>query len=71
MANEFNKFFTQAGKNISNSIDPVSKKPCDYIPDKEICLLEFREITEHTVITTIEGMQSKVSMDASGINTKM
>jgi hypothetical protein len=31
IANEFNSFFTRVGKQISNSIPPVSKAPEDYV----------------------------------------
>ena len=33
MADEFNKFFAEAGKKIYNSVDPVNKSPLDYVPN--------------------------------------
>ena len=33
MAEEFNNFFSQAGKNVSDSVEPTTKQPTDYIPD--------------------------------------
>ncbi len=31
IANHFNKFFTNVGEEIANSVPPVNKKPEDYI----------------------------------------
>ena len=41
MADEFNKFFAEAGKKIYNSVDPVNKSPLDYVPNK-IMLIKMK-----------------------------
>ena len=71
MANAFNAFFTEAGKNIYNSVEPTTKKPTDYIPDNSPPLMEFNDINEVMVISTISNMDPKSSVDASGISMKM
>ncbi len=49
MANHFNEFFTQIGKNISNSIPVVQKRPEDYVVyDRDIPALNLMNTTpEH------------------------
>ena len=71
MADEFNKFFSQAGKKIYETVSPITTKPTDYVQDKDIPPLEFRNIQQAEVIETINNMEPKTSIDASGINSKM
>ena len=68
IADNFNKFFTQAGQKIYNSVDPLRRQPCDYIPDRNTPLLNFNNITETVVLLTIGKMESKSSTDANGVN---
>ena len=71
MANEFNKFFTEAGKKIYNSVNPVIKSPLDFVPDTNPPPMRFDNISEVTVISIIDNMEAKTSVDSSGINMKM
>jgi len=46
MANHFNEFFTQIGKNISNSVPVVQKQPEDYVVyDRDIPALNLMNTT--------------------------
>jgi hypothetical protein len=72
MANHFNKFFTQIGKNISNSIPPVQKQPEDYIEyGREIPVLNLTNTTPEHVKKVITGLAPKTSCDVSGVSTKL
>ena len=71
MAEEFNKFFASAGRKVYQSVQPTTKQPCDYIPDKDIHPLNFSNISEGLVVQTIDNMDPKTSQDASGISMKM
>ena len=71
MADEFNKFFAEAGKKIYNSVDPVNKSPLDFVPNTNPPPLRFDNISEITVISIIDNMEAKTSVDSSGINMKM
>ena len=66
MAEEFNKFFASAGRKVYQSVQPTTKQPCDYIPDKDIHPLNFSNISEGLVVQTIDNMDPKTSQDASG-----
>jgi hypothetical protein len=68
MANHFNEFFSQIGKNISNSIPVVQKQPEDYIVyDRDI----LTNTTPEHVKKVISGLASKSSCDVSGVSTKL
>jgi len=71
MANEFNSFFTSAGRNIYNSVTPTTRTPTDYLQDNNAPTLTLDNISEAVVISTINNMDSKTSVDASGISMKM
>ena len=68
MAEEFNNFFTMAGKKVAESVEPIHKLPTEYIPDANPTLLKFENISEHTIVDIISEMESKSSMDAMGVN---
>ena len=70
-ADAFNRFFTQAGKRIYESVEPTSKDPCDYIPDRDIPPLILHDITEAKICQTIDNMDPKTSTDSNGISMKM
>ena len=70
MAEEFNNFFTMAGKKVAESVEPIHKLPTEYIPDANPTLLKFENISEHTIVDIISEMESKSSMDAMGVNMK-
>jgi hypothetical protein len=72
IAREFNSFFTRVGKQISDSIPPVSKAPEDYVyynhqfPD-----LSLGNTTPEHVKKVISKFQPKTSCDVQGQSTKM
>jgi signal recognition particle subunit SEC65 len=72
IANHFNTFFTNIGKDISNSIPPVQKQPEDYIQyDHVFPNLNLTNTTPEHVIKVIKSLAPKLSCDVQGISTKM
>jgi len=72
IATQFNKFFTSAGKNISDSVQNVRKKPEDYINyDREIPMLNLQNTTLDHVKKIIKSLAPKFSCDVTGTSTKM
>jgi len=72
IANHFNRFFTTVGKQISDSVIPVSKNPEDYIDyGREIPDLNLQNTTPEHIQKIIKKLQSKLSVDSNGISTKM
>jgi hypothetical protein len=72
MANHFNKFFTNVGEEIANSVPPINKKPEDFINyGRPIPNLQLGNTTAEHVIKTIKKLQPKNSCDIDGVSTKM
>jgi hypothetical protein len=72
IASQFNKFFTSAGKNISDSVQPVAKQPEDYINyGREIPVLNLQNTTIEHVKKIIKSLAPKLSCDVTGTSTKM
>jgi hypothetical protein len=71
MANHFNEFFTQIGKNISNSIPAVQQQPEDFIDGRQIPELNLTNTTPDHVKKIISGLAPKTSCDVSGVSTKL
>jgi hypothetical protein len=72
IATEFNSFFTRVGKQISNSIPPVSKAPEDYINyNRNIPNLNLGNTTPEHIKKVISKFQPKTSCDVQGQSTKM
>jgi len=72
ISNHFNSFFTQIGKNISNSIPPIQKKPEDFIQyGREIPELNLTNTTPEHVKKVIRGLAPKQSCDVFGTSTKL
>ena len=73
IAEEFNKFFVDAGHKVANSIDPINKDPAEYLlneqpPPPEMYL---NEISQGEFINIVEQMEPKSSMDLNGISIKI
>jgi hypothetical protein len=72
IANHFNRFFTQVGKNISSSIPPVQKQPEDFIHyDHVFPNLNLTNTTPEHVKKVIKSLAPKQSRDVSGTSTKL
>ena len=71
IAEEFNSFFTKAGRNIADSVEPIAVQPADFLPNTNPPKLRLDNISQHQVVDIISAMDSKVSVDASGVNMKM
>ena len=71
IANEFNSFFTNAGKKIANEITPTTKLPKSYLPNDSEQKLEFSKVSQAEVVNIIQGFQSKSSFDREGISMKL
>ncbi len=65
-------FFTNIGKQISNSVPPVTKKPEDYIDyGREIPSMHLGNTTPAHVLKTIKKFKAKNSCDINGVSSKM
>jgi hypothetical protein len=72
MANEFNKFFTTAGTRISETVNPTSLNPDDFIPlNPDPPQLEFGVVSPAVIVSTIRSFISKSSSDIDGLSTKL
>ena len=72
IASQFNTFFTSAGKEISNSVPPVTKRPEEYVNyNRDIPPLNLTNTTPAHVKKVIRSLAPKFSCDVSGISTKM
>jgi potassium voltage-gated channel Eag-related subfamily H protein 8 len=71
MASEFNTFFTRVGREISESIQPVTMNPEDNVhyahdfPD-----MSFNNVTPDYILRILKGFSAKSSCDMDGISTK-
>jgi len=72
IANQFNRFFTAAGQQISDNVRPVTKLAEDYVNyDRVVPDLLLQNTTPEHVKKIIKGLKPKLSADAQGISTKM
>jgi len=72
IADKFNEFFAKIGPEIAKSVNPTTAKPEDFLPIYEdLFPLEFYNITPNVVNDIIKSMQTKNSMDADGLSTKL
>ncbi len=72
IANQFNKFFTAVGRQISDSVLPVQKNPEDYIDyGRPVPDLSLQNTTPEHIQKIIKKLQPKISNDAQGVSTKM
>jgi signal recognition particle subunit SEC65 len=72
IANQFNKFFTAVGRQISDSVLPVQKNPEDYINyGRPVPDLSLQNTTPEHIQKIIKKLQPKISNDAQGVSTKM
>jgi len=70
IAEEFNAFFTEVGKKISDSVEPVDSPPDDFLtPDCP--KLNLSTISQAELIDTINIMEPKSSTDIHGISMKL
>jgi hypothetical protein len=68
MANHFNSFFTSVGKKISNSVQPVAKKPEDYVDyGRDIPAFQLGNTTPEHIIQVIKKFSPKNSCDINGV----
>ena len=70
MAEEFNQFFTEAGKKIANSVNPITRQPEDF-ESPDCPLLSFNLITKSELLAIINKMEAKSSTDINGISMKL
>jgi hypothetical protein len=72
ISNEFNKFFSEVGVHISNSINPTSLDPEDFVPpNPNPPTLELGLTSPATVFHTIQNFQAKLSCDLEGISMQL
>jgi hypothetical protein len=72
IANQFNRFFTAAGQQISDNVRPVNKSAEEYINYGRIIPdLLLQNTTPEHIKKIIKSLKPKLSSDAQGISTKM
>jgi hypothetical protein len=72
IANQFNTFFTEVGRQISDSVPSVAKRPEDYINyGRPIPDLSLQNTTPEFIKKIIKNLKPKLSIDAEGVSTKM
>jgi hypothetical protein len=72
MAEEFNNFFSNIGSTISNTVNPTTLEPDDFIPpNPNPPSLEFSATSPSVIINIIKLLEPKNSMDLDGISTKL
>ena len=52
-------------------METITKKPTDFLPISNTPQLRLDNISQHQIIDIISAMDSKASVDASGVNMKM
>ena len=70
MAEEFNSFFTEAGKRIANSVNPIAHQPDNFV-SPECPQLSFSQISQAQLLEIINSMDAKSSTDINGISMKL
>jgi hypothetical protein len=72
IANAFNEFFVNVGKQISDSVPIVSKSPESYL-DPPIIIEEFNlhNVTPEYIVKIVKLLASKSSTDMDGLSSKM
>jgi hypothetical protein len=72
IANQFNTFFTEVGRQISDSVPSVAKSPEEYINyGRPVPDLSLQNTTPELVKKIIKNLKPKLSYDAEGVSTKM
>ena len=73
IAQELNEFFSQAGKKVAASVEPISKGPLEFFPvtETEPPSLQIREISQGELINIIDCMEPKGSQDLYGMSSKI
>ncbi|MBM3939105.1 MAG: hypothetical protein FJ333_10715, partial [Sphingomonadales bacterium] len=71
-ANVFNRFFTNIGLEIHNTVPPSSKSFADFLPlNPNPSILEFNEIGPIHISDIIKSLPNKSSQDLSGVSLKL
>jgi len=72
ISNEFNNFFVKVGKEISDSVPPVTANFENYIPQNpNIEQLNLQNTTPEHIIKIAKSMAGKNSADSDGVSSKM
>ena len=74
IAEEFNKFFVDAGHKVASFIQPVQKDPIAYLSEINSPSppeMHLNEISQGEFINIVEQMEPKSSQDLNGVSTKI
>jgi hypothetical protein len=72
IANQFNKFFSSVGVQISENVEPTNANFADYLREyPNVLPLNFGAISQAEFITLINNLEPKSSGDIDGISNKM
>ncbi len=72
IAEEFNTFFSNIGKKISNSVTPTVKSAESYLSYNEnLPNIELNPVRSSQIVDIVKLMESKSSVDSDGLSTKL
>jgi len=71
IANAFNDFFVDIGKNISESVPPTQKIPENFLQDINPPDMHLNPISPGTVVSLLKSLKSKSSVDIEGLTVKL
>jgi hypothetical protein len=68
IANTFNKFFTEAGVNMANSVNETSVPPEEFLGDTLAPEFQLGQTSPAEIVNIIRSFESKTSSDIDGIS---
>jgi len=71
IANAFNDFFADVGKNISDSVPPSQKVPENFLQDINPPDMFLNPISPATVVNLLKSLKSKSSTDIEGLTVSL
>ena len=71
ISNEFNKFFTNIGLNLSSSVTTTGTKFQDYLGQPHDRVFMFKTVNERDILKIIDDLKTKTSSGYDGISTKL
>ena len=71
IANEFNTFFANAGKNVAKTVGDTEMQPESFLKNNNAPTLEFSLTSQGEIVDIIKNFQSKSSYDIDGVSMKL
>jgi hypothetical protein len=71
IANAFNEFFSEAGVNIANSVNPTNIEPESFLNDALAQEFQLGRTSPAEIANIIQAFDCKLSTDIDGVSTKL